>query len=130
MLTLAEVNSLDYDIFVEKFGNIIEHCPVLAAALWKYRPFHSTEDLMDKMSAIVKDLPLSGDHNKDESFFLYKDIYFPVKEGILRVHPDLAGKIAQAGQLTNESAQEQTAADLHVMTKEDRRLMDQLNKRY
>lgn len=53
-----------------------------------------------------------------------------VKAGILRVHPDLAGRIAQAGQLTQESNKEQSAADLNLLTDYEHEIMTSLNKRY
>ena len=53
-----------------------------------------------------------------------------VKEGILRVHPDLAGRIAQAGQLTQESTKEQSAADLNLMTSSEKLKMTSLNEKY
>ena len=53
-----------------------------------------------------------------------------MKEGILRVHPDLAGRIAEAGQLTSESTREQSEAQLNTMTKEEKIFMKELNSRY
>lgn len=52
------------------------------------------------------------------------------KEGILRLHPDLAGRLAQAGQLTSESTREQASAGLNTMTEEERQRMANLNKKY
>merc|ERR1711971_98998 len=63
------------------------------------------------MAKIVSALPLS------------------VKEGILRVHPDLAGRHAEAGQLTSESTGEQSSANLNLMTCEEKDKMKTLNKK-
>ena len=52
------------------------------------------------------------------------------KEGILRLHPDLAGRLAQVGQLTSESTQEQASAGLTTMTEDERQRMNNLNRRY
>ena len=60
LLTISELNSLNYEEFISKTGNVVEQCPVLAAALWKYRPFLSFEDLMRKLKQIIQSLPLSG----------------------------------------------------------------------
>ena len=57
-------------------------------------------------------------------------VFLIVKEGILRVHPDLAGRIAEAGQLTLESTKEQSQAQLNTMTKEEKKIMIELNARY
>ena len=54
----------------------------------------------------------------------------PVKEGILRVHPDLAGNLAQAGQLTKESSHEQSAANLNQMSPQEKTLLNTLNTQY
>ena len=52
------------------------------------------------------------------------------KEGVLRLHPDLAGRLAAAGQLTTESTKEQSAAGLHLMTDDERQKMSELNENY
>ena len=53
-----------------------------------------------------------------------------MQEGILRVHPDLAGRLAQVGQLTSESTKEQSAANLNLMTDEEKEKMSRLNSIY
>ena len=53
-----------------------------------------------------------------------------VRAGILRVHPDLAGRIADEGRLTSESHREQSQAGLGQMTAEEKELMRSLNKRF
>jgi len=60
MLTLTELNTLNFEDFVSLLGNVIENCPVLAAALWTSRPFKDFEDLKDKMKSVVMSLPTSG----------------------------------------------------------------------
>ena len=59
-----------------------------------------------------------------------RQIIFAGKEGVLRLHPDLAGRLAAAGQLTSESTKEQSAAGLHLMTEDERRRMSYLNEQY
>ena len=49
-------------------------------------------------------------------------------EKILQIHPDLAGKLAEAKQLTHESAEEQKTAGLHNISSEEKTKLDQLNK--
>eukprot|EP00093_Oithona_nana_P010085 10085.XXX_5770_5184_1 [CDS] Oithona nana genome sequencing. len=112
LTTISELNSLNFEDFISKIGNVVEHCPVLAAALWKYRPFLSLEDLMNKMKEIIQSLPLS------------------VQEGILRVHPDLAGRLATNGQLTKESSSEQSQANLNQLTPEEKATLAHLNDNY
>ena len=54
---------------------------------------------------------------------------FLVRAGILRVHPDLAGRIADEGRLTHESQKEQSQAGLGDMTQEEKTRMKTLNLR-
>ena len=60
------------------------------------------------------------------------DWYFTVKQGILGVHPDLAGRLAQQGDLTEESLKEQKSAGLMAadMEEERKREICELNERY
>ena len=55
---------------------------------------------------------------------------FLVKEGVLRVHPDLAGRLAEQGLLTSESTAEQKHAGLDTMTENERAELSQLNSQY
>lgn len=49
------------------------------------------------------------------------------KEGILRLHPDLAGRLAELGSLTQESSAEQKAAGLDTLTAEEKSLLKESN---
>ena len=60
MISIQELNKLEFEDFIKLMGNIIEHCPVLTAALWRCRPFSSIEHLILKMSNIVDELPHLG----------------------------------------------------------------------
>lgn len=53
----------------------------------------------------------------------------PGQEGILRSHPDLAGRVAAAGALTAESTLEQRAAGLSQLTAEEKAELAELNGR-
>ncbi len=50
--------------------------------------------------------------------------------GVLTAHPDLAGKLAQAKRLTQESTSEQASAGLDALTDEERATFTELNQRY
>jgi len=52
------------------------------------------------------------------------------KQGIIRLHPDLAGRLAKSGGLTSESTQEQAAAGLDSLTAEEQSAMSEMNERY
>ncbi len=49
---------------------------------------------------------------------------------VLTAHPDLAGKLAQAKQLTKESEKEQAGAGLDVLSDEEREQLNDLNNSY
>uniref|UniRef100_A0A2K6TS65 2-oxo-4-hydroxy-4-carboxy-5-ureidoimidazoline decarboxylase n=1 Tax=Saimiri boliviensis boliviensis TaxID=39432 RepID=A0A2K6TS65_SAIBB len=87
-MDIEKVNSMDFGEFVDVFGNVVEKCPLIAAAVWSQRPFLDLEDLQKHFFAFIDALPQSG------------------QEGILRCHPDLAGRDLQQGTLTAESQRE------------------------
>ncbi|XP_026469312.1 2-oxo-4-hydroxy-4-carboxy-5-ureidoimidazoline decarboxylase-like, partial [Ctenocephalides felis] len=78
----------------------------------KQRPFGNTEELIQKFSDYLENLP------KTE------------KELILKLHPDLAGRLLDIGNLTPESQKEQEAAGLHKLSQEEKQLMTDLNLEY
>jgi len=110
-LSIDQVNLLDYEEFIKRFGNVIEHCPICAAAVWRNQPFQNVNELHDSLCNFVDHLPDIG------------------QEGILRLHPDLAGRLAETGNLTGESAAEQKAAGLDMMTSEEKTTLKEANVR-
>ena len=59
-LTISEVNELSYEDFNTRFGNVVEHCSLCAAAVWRYKPFTSLETLHSSISHFLDQLPLAG----------------------------------------------------------------------
>ena len=53
-----------------------------------------------------------------------------MKLKVLRAHPDLAGKLAQAKRLTSESTSEQASAGMDSLTDNERKIFTQLNLTY
>ncbi|XP_004631108.1 putative 2-oxo-4-hydroxy-4-carboxy-5-ureidoimidazoline decarboxylase [Octodon degus] len=111
-MDMEKVNCMDFDEFVGVFGNVIERCPLIAAAVWSQRPFLDLEDLEKHYFAFIDALPQSG------------------QEGILRCHPDLAGREGQQGGLTSESQREQSGAGLTSLGAEERHKLAELNAEY
>lgn len=111
-MNMEKVNSMDFREFVDVFGNVIERCPLIAAAVWSQRPFSDMEDLEKHFFAFIDALPQSG------------------QEGILRCHPDLAGREQQRGTLTAESQREQSGAGLTSLGAEERQQLEKLNAQY
>ncbi|XP_057619409.1 putative 2-oxo-4-hydroxy-4-carboxy-5-ureidoimidazoline decarboxylase [Chionomys nivalis] len=111
-MDMEKVNSMGFGEFVDVFGNVIEKCPLVAAAVWSQRPFSGSEDLEKHFFDFIDALPRSG------------------QEGILRCHPDLAGRDLQQGTLTAESLREQSQAGLTSLDADDRLRLQQLNALY
>ncbi|KAK2170291.1 hypothetical protein LSH36_3g05071 [Paralvinella palmiformis] len=109
---LDEVNNLGYGEFTDIFGNIVEHCPVIAAAVWSRRPFSDFRSMGKAFCDVLDDLPGC------------------VKEGVLRCHPDLAGRLAQMDTLTSESKNEQKTAGLLDLSVEEQLLLSKNNASY
>ncbi|EHH28916.1 Putative 2-oxo-4-hydroxy-4-carboxy-5-ureidoimidazoline decarboxylase, partial [Macaca mulatta] len=59
-MDIEKVNSMDFGEFVDVFGNVIERCPLIAAAVWSQRPFSDLEDLKKHFFAFIDALPQSA----------------------------------------------------------------------
>lgn len=59
-MDMEKVNSMDFGEFVDVFGNVVERCPLIAAAVWSQRPFSDLEDLEKHFFAFIDALPQSG----------------------------------------------------------------------
>jgi len=92
--TIAAINALDREAFVAVLGRLFEHTPWIAAEAFEKRPFRDARILHAELSATVRRAPVER------------------QLALIRAHPDLAGRLAQAGGLTAESAREQAGAGL------------------
>ncbi|KPJ01935.1 2-oxo-4-hydroxy-4-carboxy-5-ureidoimidazoline decarboxylase [Papilio xuthus] len=110
-LTISEVNLLDDNQFETVFENVIEHCKSAPVMIKNLRPFKNVNELCDAFQKYLDDI------NKEE------------KLAVLKSHPDLAGRLAQQGDLTPESKEEQRSAGLNDLTEEQKQIMDDRNKR-
>ncbi|XP_030625798.1 2-oxo-4-hydroxy-4-carboxy-5-ureidoimidazoline decarboxylase [Chanos chanos] len=111
-MDINTVNSLSYEDFVQVFGNVVEKCPLISAAVWSRRPFTGLSDIEANIAEFIDSLPRSG------------------QEGILRCHPDLAGKDLQSGTLTRESNEEQSQAGMTALDSVEISRMRHLNSEY
>src|SRR5574337_695677 len=91
---LAALSAMPRAEFVGHLGDIFEHSPWIAERAWAARPFASIEALHAAMVAAV-------DHASEAE-----------QLGLIRAHPELAGKEAAAGTLTAASTGEQRGAGL------------------
>ncbi|KAF7213891.1 2-oxo-4-hydroxy-4-carboxy-5-ureidoimidazoline decarboxylase [Nothobranchius furzeri] len=111
-MDISAVNALPYEDFVNLFGNVVEKCPLVAAAVWTKRPFVSLSLLEAAINEFIDALPEAG------------------KEGILRCHPDLAGRDLQSGTLSPDSREEQARAGMDALSSAEASRVARLNEEY
>jgi OHCU decarboxylase len=110
--TITEVDAMDEDAFVAALGAVVEHSPWVAAEAWRRRPFGSAAGLRLAFEAAIRTAPQER------------------RLALLRAHPDLAGREAAAGELTDASAREQRGARLDRLTPDELAELTALNKDY
>lgn len=101
--------------FVARFGGVYEHSPWIAEAVWDagLTPEHDTvAGLAAAMAAV-----LAGARRE-------------AKLALIRAHPDLAGRAAIAGELTDASRDEQQGAGLDRCTPAEYQRFQALNGEY
>ncbi|XP_075983776.1 2-oxo-4-hydroxy-4-carboxy-5-ureidoimidazoline decarboxylase-like [Anticarsia gemmatalis] len=111
-LSITDVNKLSNEQFETIFGNVIELCPDGAVQVKNKRPFSNVSDLCDAFQTYLEEINVED------------------KLVVLKLHPDLAGKMAARGELTRESTAEQQAAGLQDLTTQQKSIMDESNQRY
>ncbi|MDP8901218.1 MAG: 2-oxo-4-hydroxy-4-carboxy-5-ureidoimidazoline decarboxylase [Actinomycetota bacterium] len=111
-LSIEEVNSMDRGEFVSRFESLFERSPWVAEGAWNGRPFDGLDGLHAAFVRTVHDAPEER------------------RVALIRAHPDLAGKAALAGELTEESAGEQASAGLDRLSPEEYERFHRLNAAY
>ena len=98
---LRRLNVMNAHGFARTLGHVFENSPWVAERAFHLHPFASIADLHEKL---CRTLAAASDEEK---------------LALIRAHPDLVGKMAQAGQLTPHSAAEQAAAGLDKLSREE-----------
>jgi 2-oxo-4-hydroxy-4-carboxy-5-ureidoimidazoline decarboxylase len=111
-MTLDSLNRADPDAFVAALGGIFEHSPWVAEQVVAHRPFASIEALHAAMCAAVA----AAGHERQMA--------------LIRAHPQLAGKAAIRGELTESSTNEQRGAGLDQCSPEQFAEITRLNADY
>lgn len=101
--------------FVARYGGIFEHSPWIAERAYDM----GLTELADSASGLHTVLVRAFRAATDDE-----------KLGVLRAHPDLAGKLAAAKRLTPESTAEQAGAGLDALTDDERKTFTELNDAY
>ncbi len=110
--TLQSLSQSDQSQFVKLLGGIFEHSPWVAEIAWRARPFATIDALHAAMVEAVRTAELEA------------------QLALISAHPELAGKEAAAGSLTQESKTEQASAGLDRCTSEELARLRALNKAY
>lgn len=109
---LAALSAMPQAEFVARLGDIFEHSSWIAERAWAARPFAGIEALHAAMVAAV-------DHASEAE-----------QLGLIRAHPELAGKEAAAGTLTAASTGEQRGAGLDQCSADEIQRLRGLNAAY
>jgi len=110
--TLAELNASDRATFEEALGRVFEHSSWVAGGTFDRRPFTDAAHLHRELCATLRAAPRER------------------QLALIRAHPDLAGRLAQAGGLTPESTREQASAGLDRLASKEMAELQRLNGDY
>src|SRR5689334_10510703 len=110
--SLTDINATSRDDFIKAFGQVFEHSSWIAEAVWSRRPFAGLAALHRDLCAIVQESGMER------------------QLALIRAHPDLVGRAAQAGALTPASSAEQASAGLHELTREEIEAFQDYNRAY
>jgi OHCU decarboxylase len=108
-------STLSREAFVEAFADIYEHSPWVAEKAFDL----CQDDRVDEIDGLhqrMADLLLSASHE--------------AQLALINAHPDLAGKAAVRGELTEASTSEQAGAGIHECTAEEFSRFTELNDAY
>ncbi|WP_371816385.1 2-oxo-4-hydroxy-4-carboxy-5-ureidoimidazoline decarboxylase [Roseateles sp. DAIF2] len=112
MMTLDQLNAAGPAEFVALLDGTYEHSPWIAERAAAKRPYLTLPQLKHALAAVVREASL------DEQL------------GLIRAHPELAGKAMVAKTLTAESTNEQSQAGLTACTPEEFARIQRLNADY
>jgi allantoate deiminase/N-carbamoyl-L-amino-acid hydrolase len=112
MIALEQLNRMTAPQFVAALGAIFEHSPWVAERVADSRPFNSSLALHAAMSDAVICAP--------------EDL----QTALILAHPELAGRAAQRGELTQASTGEQKGAGLSTLTQQQFERLTALNLQY
>lgn len=111
-IPLDVANRLTDIAFVESFGDVAEHSPWVAEYALGIRPFLNREAMITAF--------------RDGLYQARRD----AQTDLIRAHPDLAGKAALAGEVTDDSKNEQAGVGLDRLSPAEFKRFNELNDRY
>ncbi|SEO12291.1 chitin deacetylase [Gemmobacter aquatilis] len=111
----ARPSRMEREVFVARFGSIFEHSPWIAERAYELELGSAHDSAVGLHNALAR---------------MFRSATADERLGVLRAHPDLAGKLAAAKRLTAESTAEQASAALDALTDEERATFERLNTEY
>lgn len=108
-------SALSREAFIKAFADIYEHSPWVAERAWDLGQGADLDDVQT-LHALMSDILLGADH--------------ATQLALINAHPDLAGKAAVQGQLTQASTDEQAGAGIHQCTPDEFARFTELNEAY
>ena len=111
-MLLSLLNATDRPEFVAQLGAVFEHSPWVAERAWEKRPLKDLPALHAAMMAAVRAAPQA-------------EIL-----GLIRAHPELAGREALEGQLSADSSGEQGRLGFTALSREEFLHIGELNRQY
>ena len=112
MTALADVDQMSEEEFVAMFASLFEHSPWVAQEAWRRRPFRNRGALHAAFEAAMRSAPRER------------------QLALICAHPELAGREAEEGDVTEESSREQAAAGLDRLSPAEHGRLTELNRRY
>lgn len=103
------------EMLTHHYGDVYEHSPWVAEAAWQHglTESHDTPDGLAELMGLMLQQASS-----DQQI------------NVIRAHPDLAGKAAMAGELTQDSSSEQAGAGLDQCSPDEFARFEYLNEAY
>ncbi|WP_320198404.1 2-oxo-4-hydroxy-4-carboxy-5-ureidoimidazoline decarboxylase [Agrobacterium sp. rho-13.3] len=101
--------------FISRFGGVFEHSPFIAERAY------DAGEISEPLTATGVHAALSAE---------FRAASHEERLGVLRAHPDLAGKLAIAGELTDDSRNEQAGAGLDRLSPQEHARFTELNAAY
>ncbi len=108
-------SEMDAETFVAAYGGVFEHSPWVAERAWQLELGRAHDSAVGMHSALCR---------------VFRAATPTERFGVLKAHPDLAGKLATAKRLTRDSTSEQESAGLNALTDAERAQFQALNKKY
>ncbi|MDC1243052.1 allantoinase PuuE [Amylibacter sp.] len=108
-------SKMNRENFIDLYGGIFEHSAWIADNAYNYELSYAHDTATGLHNALCR---------------AFRSAPKELRLKVLRAHPDLAGKLAQAKRLTSESTSEQASAGMDSLTDNERKIFTQLNLTY